>query len=113
MGLMIVVSRLGAASAPWIAQYLMAVHEVLPFTVMGGMGVIAGILCFKLRETNGQPTAETLGNEIEGKFRIPASTFSFPFFCHFFVSFHTRITLVKILRFFRFLGFTIVKYVFK
>ena len=66
MGLMVVVSRLGAASAPWVAQYLMAVHEVLPFTVMGAMGVIAGILCFKLRETNGQPTSETLGDENEG-----------------------------------------------
>ena len=63
---MVVVSRLGAASAPWVAQYLMEVHDVLPFTVMGGLGLIAGILCFKLRETNGQPTAETLGDEGEG-----------------------------------------------
>ncbi|XP_066920689.1 organic cation transporter protein-like [Clytia hemisphaerica] len=60
MGLMIVVSRLGAASAPWVAQYLNEVHDVLPFTVMGGLGVIASIVCFKLKETNGIPTAETM-----------------------------------------------------
>ena len=65
---MIVVSRLGAASAPWVAQYLNEVHEVLPFTVMGGLGVIASIICFKLKETNGVPTAETMdGAENNGK----------------------------------------------
>ena len=73
---MVVVSRLGAASAPWVAQYLMEVHDVLPFTVMGGLGLIAGILCFKLRETNGQPTAETLGDEGEGTvFYLPTGAF--------------------------------------
>jgi len=60
MGLLTVVSRLGAASAPWVAQYLADVHEILPFTVMGGLAVIAAVVMFKLRETNGVPTAEIL-----------------------------------------------------
>ena len=64
---MVVVSRFGAASAPWVAQYLNVVHEVLPFTVMGGLAVIAAIVMFKLKETNGAPTAETLGGNESDK----------------------------------------------
>lgn len=66
MGLMVVVSRLGAASAPWVAQYLMDVHEILPFTVMGGLTIISAFLCFKLKETKDAPTAETLAEFFGG-----------------------------------------------
>jgi len=64
---MVVVSRFGAASAPWVAQYLADVHEVLPFTVMGGFAVIAAVVMFKLKETKGIPTAETIGGNESGK----------------------------------------------
>lgn len=60
MGFLTVVSRIGAASAPWIGQYLQTVHKILPFTIMGGLTIISSLLCFKLKETLGNATAETL-----------------------------------------------------
>lgn len=60
MGFLTVVSRVRAASAPWIAQYLQIVHKVLPFTIMGGLAIVSAVLCFKLTETLGKATAETL-----------------------------------------------------
>ena len=61
-----VVGTIGAASAPWIAQFLMTIHKVLPFTVMGVLSMISSALCFKLKETIKKTTAETL-EEIEGE----------------------------------------------
>ena len=60
MGLLQVISRVGAASAPWVAQFLRHVDERLPFILMGGLTIIAGLLCFKLDETKGKETAEVL-----------------------------------------------------
>lgn len=58
MGLMAVISRLGGASATWVAQYLAHIHKYLPFNVMGGLALISAIFCLKLPETSGLPTAE-------------------------------------------------------
>lgn len=60
MGLMSVISRIGAASAPWVAQYLSYSNKYLPFIVMGSLSLVSAGLCFKLRETNGMAMAETL-----------------------------------------------------
>ena len=62
MGLLQVISRIGAASAPWVAQFLRHVDERLPFILMGGLTVIAGFLCIKLDETKGKETAEVFSN---------------------------------------------------
>ena len=62
MGLLQFISRIGAASAPWVAQFLRHVDERLPFALMGGLTIIASFLCFKLKETNGKETAEVLKN---------------------------------------------------
>lgn len=60
MAVLSVVSRLGAASAPWIAQYLGYVNKYLPFGVMGALCLLSAFFCMKLQETAGMPTAETL-----------------------------------------------------
>jgi len=60
MGLLSVVSRCGAASAPWVAQWLRHAHVMLPFALMGGLTLIGAFLCLLLHETKGRATAETL-----------------------------------------------------
>ena len=60
MGLMSVISRIGAASAPWVAQYLSYSNKYLPFIVMGSLSLVSAGLCFKLRETNGMVLVDTL-----------------------------------------------------
>ena len=67
MGLLSVVSRIGAATAPWVAQFLRNAHDALPFTVMGALTLISAVLCFKLKETRGLATAETL-DSTEGNY---------------------------------------------
>ena len=60
MGLMSVISRIGAASAPWVAQYLSYSNKYLPFIVMGSLSLVSAGLCLKLRETNGMVLVDTL-----------------------------------------------------
>ena len=59
MGFMQVTSRLGAASAPWIAKGVKTTHESLPFIIMGSLGLLGGVVCFFLPETKGQEIQET------------------------------------------------------
>ena len=59
MGVMQITSRLGAASAPWIAKGVKSTHESLPFIIMGSLGLAGGISCFFLPETKGQEIQET------------------------------------------------------
>ena len=54
-----ITSRLGAASAPWIAKGVKSTHESLPFIIMGSLGLAGGIACFFLPETKGQEIHET------------------------------------------------------
>ena len=60
MGLLSVVSRLGAACAPWVAQWLGHVHHILPFSVMGGLTLLSALTLCWLKETRGKATKETL-----------------------------------------------------
>ena len=60
MGLMEVASLIGGAAAPWAVQWLRIVHKRLPFLLMGGVTILASFLCFFLKETNGQESAELL-----------------------------------------------------
>lgn len=62
MGLLQVISRIGAATAPWIAQFLRIVDERLPFVLMGALTLFASLLCVRLDETKGKETAEVLQN---------------------------------------------------
>ena len=57
---MSVVSRIGGASAPWVAQYLGKFNKYLPFLVMGSLSLVSAALCYKLKETTGLAMAETL-----------------------------------------------------
>eukprot|EP00795_Rhopilema_esculentum_P015781 gene15781-7079_t len=69
MGVLQITSRLGAASAPWVAQWLRHFHTSLPFILMGGLTATAAFLCFILKETKGMQTAEVLEktNTTQGK----------------------------------------------
>ena len=60
MGMLSVVSRLGAATSPWIAQGLRSIYSSLPFLTMGALSFLAALACLPLKETKGQPTAEIL-----------------------------------------------------
>ena len=61
MGLVGVVSRFGAVSAPFVVE-LKRIHPTLPFGLMGGFAVIAALLSLVLPETRGMPTAEVYAN---------------------------------------------------
>ena len=56
-------SRIGAASAPWVAKGLKRVHKFAPFLVMGISSSIAGVCMLILRETRGRKTAEVIENK--------------------------------------------------
>lgn len=60
LGLLSVISRLGAATSPWIAKGLRSMHGSLPFYTMGALSIVAALQCLPLRETKDKPTAETL-----------------------------------------------------
>ena len=61
MGFVGVSSRIGAVSAPFVVE-LKRIHPTLPFGLMGGLAVIAALLCLILPETRGMPTAEVYDN---------------------------------------------------
>ena len=60
MGILQVTSRVGAAAAPWVAQWLTHFHGSLPFLLMGSLAVTAAISCIALTETKDIETAEEL-----------------------------------------------------
>ena len=43
------------------------VHPLLPYAIMGGNALLAGLLCMTLPETKGMPTAETMDSEEDEK----------------------------------------------
>ena len=61
MGFVGVVSRFGAVSAPFVVE-LKRIHPTLPFGLMGGLAIIAALLCLFLPQTRGVPTAEVYEN---------------------------------------------------
>ena len=62
MGYLQIAARIGSALAPWVAKWLIGVHPVLPFSLMGGMAIICAITLLKLPETAFKPTAETFAD---------------------------------------------------
>ena len=62
MGLLQISSRIGAASAPWVAKGLKSVHHYAPFLVMGVSSLVASALLTFLPETKGQKTVEVTEN---------------------------------------------------
>ena len=65
MGFLQIASRIGAASAPWIAKGLKTLHESVPFIVMGVAALISAFLTLCLPETKDLETAETEDEENE------------------------------------------------
>ena len=63
MGLLQISSRIGAASAPWVAKGLKWVHKYAPFLVMGISSSIAVFCMMILPETKGTKTAEVMDDE--------------------------------------------------
>ena len=63
MGFLQVTSRMGAASAPWVAKALKKLHETAPFVTMGGLALAASIFLIWLPETRGKATAEVDGDK--------------------------------------------------
>ena len=61
MGIMGVIGHVGAVSAPFVVE-LKRIHPTLPFGLMGGLAVIAALLCLILPETRGMPTVEVYDN---------------------------------------------------
>ena len=47
MGLMSVVSRIGAATSPFVVQ-MDRIHPVLPFGIMGALALVSAVLCCSL-----------------------------------------------------------------
>ena len=62
MGLVSVVSRIGAATAPFVVQ-MIRINAVLPFAMMGVLTLLAAFLCWFLPETKNRPTAEVFGDD--------------------------------------------------
>eukprot|EP00794_Sanderia_malayensis_P018706 gene18706-20594_t len=59
MGYLQIAARIGSALAPWVAKWLIGIHVVLPFSLMGGCAIICALLLLKLPEAAFKPTAET------------------------------------------------------
>ena len=65
MGVLQISSRIGAATAPWVAKGLKNVHAVAPFLVMGVSSLIAVASMLVLPETKGTKTAEVISTTPE------------------------------------------------
>ena len=59
MGYLQVTSRIGAASAPWVATGLLSVHTAAPYLVMSGASFLASFVLLYIPETSGKPILET------------------------------------------------------
>ncbi|XP_057291589.1 organic cation transporter-like protein isoform X2 [Hydractinia symbiolongicarpus] len=74
MALLSVVSRVGAASAPWVAQGLRVLHFTVPFYFMGVLTLVAALMCLTLTETKGKPTAETFCSDTNNSVTLEVKT---------------------------------------
>ena len=66
MGMVSVVSRIGAASSPFVVQ-LTRVNSFLPFALMGILAFVAAAVCWFLPETKGKPTLEVMSDTEKGE----------------------------------------------
>ena len=62
MGYLQITARTGAAFAPWTTKWLDGIHVILPFSLLGGLTVIAAVLLLKMPETAHRATAETFAD---------------------------------------------------
>ena len=60
MGFLQVTARVGAASAPWVANGLLEVHTAAPYLVMGGVAFFGAVLLFVVPETKGRAMKDTV-----------------------------------------------------
>jgi len=69
LGLLVITSRIGAATAPFVVQ-MTRINAILPFALMGVGTFIAAFSCLVLPETKGKPTREVIGDEetFDGKY---------------------------------------------
>ena len=67
MGYLQISARIGSALAPWVAKWLITVHVVLPFSLMGGSAVLCAFLLYWLPETAHMETMETLKDQFDLK----------------------------------------------
>lgn len=58
-------ARIGSALAPWVAKWLQIFHVALPFSLMGGLSFIAGMLLLLLPETKNCKTADVLDDQFK------------------------------------------------
>ena len=65
MGFLQVMSRIGAALAPWATKWLIAYYAFLPFLLLGCSALLASITLYWLPETRDSATAEVF--ETAGK----------------------------------------------
>ena len=65
MGYLQIMARIGSALAPWIADWLVQIHQVLPFAVMGILTIVGAVLALWLPETKDQPTKEVEDRDIK------------------------------------------------
>ena len=67
MGFLLVMSRIGAATSPWMAKGLKSLNKMVPFIAMGVLGLVGGIILFWLPETRGKATQEVVDENGENK----------------------------------------------
>lgn len=67
MGYLQIAARIGSALAPWVAKWLIDVHVVLPFSIMGGSAVVCAGLLYWLPETAHMKTMETIHDQFDNK----------------------------------------------
>lgn len=60
MGFLQVMSRIGAALAPWVTKWLIVYYGFLPFLILGSSALLASITLYWLPETRDSSTAEVL-----------------------------------------------------
>eukprot|EP00112_Aurelia_sp_Birch-Aquarium-sp1_P026753 Seg97.16 transcript_id=Seg97.16/GoldUCD/mRNA.D3Y31 product="Solute carrier family 22 member 3" protein_id=Seg97.16/GoldUCD/D3Y31 len=65
IGYLQVTARIGSALAPWVAKWLQIFHVALPFSLMGGLSFIAGMLLLLLPETKNCKTADVLDDQFK------------------------------------------------
>ncbi len=65
MSFMQISARVGSAMAPWLAKWLGVFHIAIPFSLMGALSLVSGIICLALPETRDSHTPETM-NQVVG-----------------------------------------------
>ena len=60
MAVFYICASIGCGSAPWIAQGIRQVNEMLPFIMLGSLLLLGGIACCVLKETRNKATRETM-----------------------------------------------------